>query len=41
MAYDNPEKSKMFFISLNLESSTIVKKERSGVVEEGVEKEGQ
>ena len=36
--YDNPEKTNVFSISLNLDSSTTARKENSGIVEEGESK---
>ena len=36
--YDNPEKTRVFYINLNLDSSTTAKKEKSDIVEEGESK---
>ena len=36
--YNNPEKTNVFSINLNLDSSVTAKKENSGVVEEGESK---
>ena len=36
--YDNPEKTNLFSINLNLDYSTTAQKEKSGIVEEGESK---